>query len=165
MSTTMQGIDARFYLVGWLKGVTDMFAADVMAIPEDKWQETFGGCTRPSNSLAADAISMLNWTASAIKGEVMGSEDYMNLIGATTQEVLTREAAVEKIKMAAEALAEAITSASDERLNEAVPAPWGMPTPLFTLAHIAVSHIWYHDGQFNYVHCLLGDGKVYWMGD
>jgi hypothetical protein len=43
-----------------------------------------------------------------------------------------------------------------------VPA-WQIPTPLFTLAHIAVSHLWYHDGQLNYIQALLGDEKVHWM--
>jgi len=60
MSTTMEGIDARGYLIGWLKGVTSMFAADINAIPDDKWTGTFGGCTRPTNELTADAVSLID---------------------------------------------------------------------------------------------------------
>ena len=41
-------------------------------------------------------------------------------------------------------------------------APWGMESKLYEFAQIAISHIWYHDGQLNYVQCLLGDGDYHW---
>src|SRR3954466_11965327 len=59
MSTTIQSIDARGYLIGWLKGLTGMYSADINAIPDDKWTATFGGCTRPANELTAEGISLL----------------------------------------------------------------------------------------------------------
>ena len=61
------------------------------------------------------------------------------------------------------AFGEALTGASDEALNTVITPPWKMPAPLFSLANVAVSHIWYHDGQLNYIQMLLGDGAVHWM--
>ena len=129
MSNTTQGVDARAYLAGWLQAVTGMTIADINAIPDEKWTEGHGGCTRPANALISDTVTMLKWTTAAAQGEESS----------------------------------AITSASDEALNAVVNAPWGMPTPVFILAQIAVSHIWYHDGQLNYIQSLLGDGEVHWM--
>jgi hypothetical protein len=160
----MQGIDARGYLIGWANGVTSMFAADINAIPDDKWTATFGGCTRPANMLAADTISLLIWCTEALKGNVISTyeEEGMTKLG---NEVATKPVAIAKLNEATQAFVAALGEASDETLNSVVTPPWQMPAPLFILAQIAVSHIWYHDGQLNYIQCLLGDDKIHWMGE
>jgi hypothetical protein len=164
MSTTMQGIDARGYLIGWANGVTSMFAADINAIPDDKWTATFGGCTRPTNMLAADAISLLLWCTEALKGNVISTygEDGMKKLA---DEISTKPVAIAKLNEATQGFSAALAEASDETLNSVVMPPWQMAAPLYILAQITVSHIWYHDGQLNYVQCLLGDDKIHWMGE
>jgi len=163
MSTTAQGIDAREYLTGWLKGLVGMTVADIKAIPEDKWTATFGGCTRPANEIVADATNLLLWTTAALKdqhGEA--GEDYNADLAS---QIATKDAAVSAFTQAAAGFETALNEASIERLTTVVTPPWQMPAPLFGLAQIAVSHIWYHDGQLNYIQCLLGDEKIHWMGD
>lgn len=161
MSSTMQGIDARGYLIGWAKGVTGMFAADINAIPDDKWTATFGGCTRPANELTADAISLLYWCTGALKGETAGGEgDGMKELTTACE---SKAVAIAKLMESSDAFCAALGAASDETLNSVVTPPWQMAAPLYILAQITVSHIWYHDGQLNYIHCLLGDSKIYWM--
>lgn len=161
MSSTMQGINARGYLIGWAQGVTGMFAADINAVPDDKWTATFGGCTRPANELTADAISLLVWCTGALKGETAGAEsDGMKEL---TAACASKPVAIAKLMESSSAFCEALGAASDETLNSIVTPPWQMAAPLFVLAQITVSHIWYHDGQLNYIHCLLGDSKIYWM--
>lgn len=163
METTAKGIDARKYLTEWLKIVTSMATADIRAIPEDKWTATFGGCTRPANFLAADALELMHWTAETLKGNSPPPGDYDSL-GALAERIAKREDAISAFESASKELVAAINEASDETLSRIVKAPWGQEAPLFMIAQIAVSHIWYHDGQFNYIHCLLGDGKIYWGG-
>lgn len=163
MSTTMQGLDARYYLIGWMHGLVSMFEADIKAIPDAEWTNARGGCTRETHKLVADAVGMLFWVASAIKGEVSNGEEYMGSLMKLNESMTTKEAAIAKLHEGAKTLADAVNGASDETLNSKVMAPWGMETPLFTMAHIAVNHLWYHDGQLNYVQCLLGDDKVHWM--
>lgn len=164
MSTTLEGIDIRGCLTGWLNGLVGMTSGDINAIPDDKWTATFGGCTRPTNMLIADTISLLQWTTEALKGNVIATyeEDGMAKLGA---ELSTKGVAIAKLAEAAGAFNEALAAASDETLNTTIMAPWQMPTPLYMLAQIAVSHVWYHDGQLNYIQCLLGDEKIHWMGD
>lgn len=161
MSTTIEGVDARGYLAGWLQAVTGMTIADINAIPDEKWTQSFGGCVRSANHLLADTVTNCMWTTAILKGENSSCYNDMEALGET---FVDKAAGVDAFKTASDDLANAIRSASDEILNSVVNAPWGMPTPVMTLAHISVSHVWYHDGQFNYIQSLLGDEKVHWMG-
>lgn len=164
MSSTIQGIDARGYLIGWLKGLTAMISADINAVPDDKWTATFGGCTKPANVLTADAIGLLYWCTEAMNNEppTGSGDEFMKKLAA---DCATKPAAIAKLAEASEGFAAALAQASDEKLSKEVMPPWQMPAPLFMIAQIAVSHIWYHDGQLNYIHQLLGDDKIHWMGD
>lgn len=163
MSTTLQGVDARTYLSGWLRGLTSMTTADINAIPDDKWTATHGGCTRAANELVADAVSLIIWSTEALKGNVIQTTeaDFMKQLA---KEFSNKTVCVAKFAEATDAFCAAIAEASDEALNTPIMAPWGMEAPLYMLAQIAVSHVWYHDGQLNYIQCLLGDDKVHWMG-
>lgn len=160
----MSGIDARAYLVGWLNALTGMTSADIMATPADKWNETFGGCTRSAQDIVAETINLLHWCTEALKGNII--ETMEDAYPASTKEKCADQAAaVALFGEASAAMGAALTAASDDALSATVTPPWQMPAPLFMIAHIAVSHIWYHDGQLNYIQCLLGDEKVHWMGD
>lgn len=163
MSTEAQGIDARAGLTNWLGALTGMYSADIRAIPDDKWNATFGGCTRPASALTADAVSMLIWTTEAMKGNIMG--DYAESMDALHKEMEDKEVALAKFVSCIADFNATLTAASDEMLNSVVTPPWQLPTPMIMMCHIAVSHVWYHDGQLNYIQCLLGDDKVHWMGD
>lgn len=164
MSSNSSGIDARAYLSGWLNGLQGMYTADINAIPDDKWKATFGGCTRSACEVTADMLSLLDWTTAALKGSPPADygPDNMDKVMA---ECATKSATVAKLNASIAAFNDALSSASDETLNAVVTPPWQMDAPLFMLAQIAVSHVWYHDGQLNYIQCLLGDEKVHWMGD
>lgn len=162
MSATMQGVDARAYLAGWLTGLVDMYTKDISALPADKWDATHGGCTRPASELTADAIALLDWTTDALKGNVR--DDYgMDTIAAMKAKCSDPQAAAAQLASSADAFNSALAGASDEALNAMVTPPWKMDAPLYVIAQIAVSHIWYHDGQLNYIQALLGDGEVHWM--
>lgn len=164
MSTMTQGIDAQEFLVGWLKGVTGMYVADINAIPEDKWTATFGGCTRPASVQTADAVALLLWTTEALNGNILGGGEE-GMMEELTKACGTKESSIATLTSASEKLGAALTGANVETLSKVVTAPWGMDAPLYMIAQIAVSHIWYHDGQLNFIQSLLGDGKVHWMGD
>lgn len=163
MSEVAQGVDARGYLSGWLMALTDMYTKDINAIPEDKWHATFGGVSKSAADATADVIGMLGWTTDALNGNVAQvTESYIS--DALKSTCATQEGAAAALASASGAFAGALSAASDEALNSVVVPPWNMPTPLFILANIAVSHVWYHDGQLNYIQALLGDGDVHWMG-
>lgn len=161
MSSTAERIDAKAMLNGWLHGVTHMFATDIQAIPEDKWNVNFGGCTRPTSELAADGIGLLYWVTEAIRAEgtpTLPADASEKLAAACS----TRAGALEKLEQGSKMLSEALMGASEETLMKTAMAPWNMEAPLYSFAEIAASHLWYHDGQLNYIQCLLGDGAYHW---
>lgn len=160
METITTGIDARAYLTGWLTMVTHMTVKDIHAVPDDKWNVVHGGCARPANELIADVVTNLRYTTAAVKGE---PSDAYNHMGEVAEQMKDKSVAATLLVEAADMLAKAVTEATDEKLNSIEMAPWQMPTPVFTLVHISVSHIWYHDGQLNYIHGLCGDSNVHWM--
>jgi hypothetical protein len=162
MSVTASGVDARAYLKGWAMALADMTGKDIRAIPEDKWNSTFGGCAKSACEATADAVSLLLWTIEALKGNVIQTDDpdARQMVAA---QCASRESAAAALTGACAAFGAALSEASDEALNATVMPPWKMPAPLFMMANIAVSHIWYHDGQLNYIQSLLGDDKVHWM--
>lgn len=162
MSTTSQGIDARAYLGNWANALTGMLTADIKAIPDDKWTATHGGCTRSAADVTADALSLLVWTTEALRGHIGDNYDHSEGIKTACS---TKEGATEMLPSAVAAFSSALSGASDEALETVITPPWQMPAPLFMIAQIAVSHLWYHDGQLNYIQSLLGDDKIHWMGD
>lgn len=160
----MQGIDAKGYLTGWLNALVDMTSKDIRAFSAEKWTETFGGCTRPASALMADTISLLYWTTEALKGNVI-SDSGPETMDSVMAQCSTPQATIELLKKSADEFNAALMNASDDKLNSMVMPPWQMEAPLYMLANIAVSHVWYHDGQLNYIQCLLGDDKVHWMDE
>jgi hypothetical protein len=161
MSTTMQQIDAKAMLTGWLQGVTGMFVSDVNAIPDDKWTATMGGCTRPCSELADDTISFLVWATKCI--EQGGTPTMDEAARAALKESCTTKAgAIAAIQNASKSMADALSATTDEILMKTATAPFGMDGSIYGFAQMAVSHVWYHDGQLNYVQCLLGDGDFHW---
>jgi len=161
MSTTVQGVDARAYLKGFLGAMVDMTSKDIRAIPDDKWHATYGGCTKSACDAAVDSIGTLAWTAKALAGnaEAVGESD---LAARLRADCSTKEGAIAKLQASGNAFMAALSDASDESLNAIVTAPWGVDMPLFAIAQIAASHVWYHDGQLNYIQMLLGDENIHW---
>lgn len=161
MSQVMEGINARGYVIGWLNGVTAMYLKDIDAIPDEILLTSPGGCARPANELTADVIMLLKWTTGALKGTP--TESYQDAAKALAATLTTKAAIADAMNQAKDELAAAIGQASDETMNSMVTPPWQMEAPMFIIVLIAVNHIWYHDGQLNYIQCLNGDGDVHWM--
>ena len=154
-------IDAKGYTVGWLQALTGMMISDIKAIPDDKWSSSMGGCARPASGLLADTVTNMNWTTDIIKGA--DQSDAYNGMEALAEQFADKTAAVGALQKSVSDFTEAFMAAGDDRLNTLVKAPWGAMVPVYLLAQITVSHVWYHDGQFNFIHCLLGDDKMHWM--
>ncbi len=156
----MEGVNARMYLSAWSGVVTGMTISDIEAIPDDKWTATFGGVTRPCSALIADTICFSRWATAAIKGQETQAFSEMDQL---KEEFKDKSKAIAALKESNEAFTQALTTASDEKLNSMVMAPFGREIPVFIAANIVASHIWYHDGQLNYVQTLLGDDQVHWQ--
>jgi uncharacterized damage-inducible protein DinB len=162
MSTTAQPLPNRTAMNEWLGQLVHMYQTDVRAIPADKWDATFGGCTRSARAITTEAVAILAWTAEALEGNVIsGTEE--DATKEWTEKCRTQESAVAQLRSVAEEFSRAFESASDDVLTKVITPPWQMDAPLYAIVQIAVNHLWYHDGQLNYIQCLLGDDKIHWM--
>ena len=158
-AATIQGVDARGYMAGWLNALTGMYIADINAIPEEKLTVSPGGVARAVNVISAETVDLMNWTTETLKGNSPVANHDSSELAAS----LTTHAAIASALQAATAdLGQAITGASDETLNSMIETPFGMTMPMFMVIQIAVNHIWYHDGQLNYFQALDGDGEIHW---
>lgn len=159
---TPSALDPRESLGQWANYMLSNYVSDIPAIPEDKWTASLGGCTRPASEVTAEVVSILDWATNALNGDARTTNEEQ-LVAEYGERCSTREGAKAELERCVPAFVQALQGASDERLQSTVTAPWGSELPLIMLAHVASSHLWYHDGQLNYIQCLLGDGGYHWQ--
>ena len=108
--------------------------------------------------------SFLQWCTLALRGETAptGGEERVKEL---TAQCATKEGTIAMVQSTTDGFAAALAAAPEDSLTKLVMAPFGLEMAMFMICQIAVNHIWYHDGQLNYIHCLLGDDKMYWMGE
>jgi hypothetical protein len=157
-------INAKAELAGWARQLSHMFIADLKHMPESSFTQPQGGKCRTVADMVAEVSGLNMMAVSAINGNApaMPSEEERAGYVAT---LTTPEACIHAIESSSEALAQALSDASDAALSESFTAPWGMTLSKYQFANIAANNMWYHDGQLNYIHMLNGDDKIYWMGD
>lgn len=127
-----------------------MYVADIHAIPDDKWNSSLGGCSRSASEITAEVASSLDWAANALKGEARAAGEE-ELAAEFKSRCATKMGGAAEIHRTASEFVEALGAASDDTLNRITRAPWGLEAPLFTIANVISSHIWYHDGQLNFI--------------
>lgn len=88
--------------------------------------------------------------------------DELQLIAEYQSRCSTKDGGAAELLRATTAFVAALAQADDERLASMETVPWGDTMPVAMVAHIATSHIWYHDGQLNFIQSLLGDGDYHW---
>lgn len=136
MSNVAEALDFRTGLVGWLDTLASFFCKDIRALPDEALTKSPGGVAKAPATIAAEVVSMCDWCAGALRGDAVNAS--------------------------AANLGSAIREASDKTLASVVTPPWQMPAPMAVHAQVAVNHIWYHDGQLNYLQALQGDSAVHW---
>ena len=160
MSNVVEALDFRAGLVGWLNALAHFFCKDVEALPDASIGVSPGGVAKSPARIAAEVVSMCNWAAEALRGAAApASEGDMEPL---LPQYNDKAEIVAAVRAAAGNLGAAIGEASDETLATVVTPPWQQTAPLATIAQIAVNHIWYHDGQLNYLQAIQGDGNVHW---
>lgn len=164
MSTATASIDAVANLSNWIQGLTGMMTADIHAIPQDKLTWSPGGVARPANALIVEVAGLCRYTAAILRGDEPGEIPSEEQIQAIVNSTTTHAALAKALGDASAELTTALSNATNETLNKTVTPPWKLDCTVYMLAQITASHIWYHDGQLNYIQALLGDEKVHWIG-
>ncbi|MEQ1821278.1 MAG: DinB family protein [Fimbriimonadaceae bacterium] len=160
---TAQKLDTKAIIAGWTHAMTDMYCKDLKAMTDEQFVCAQPGKARSASALTADALSMAIYATNLLTDpstEFQMEADMNRLVG----EMTTIEEAVRVVSETGAALSQAIGSASDEKLAEIMTPPWGGPSmPMFLFVNIAANHLWYHDGQINFIQAMNGDEAVHWM--
>ncbi|KAA0228220.1 MAG: hypothetical protein HND42_04905 [Armatimonadetes bacterium] len=161
MSQTTTGFDTKAHLAFWARRVGVMFSKDLRHIPEDKFKVSPGGKARPIQDITAEVVAYNRLAAATLRGEEARTAT-PEVKEAMKAELTDPTTSREIVQASAEALAQAIESASHERLCETMLAPWGAELPGYAMANVCAGHMWYHDAQLNYFQALHGDDQVHW---
>ena len=158
MSNVAEALDFRSGLADWLGMLASFFCKDVQALPDEALMKSPGGVAKSPAQIAAEVVSTCDWCASALRGTAaVTTEEEMPL-----PQYASKAEICDAVTASTTSLATAIREANDETLASIVVAPWQMPAPMAVHTQIAVNHIWYHDGQLNYLQALNGDADVHW---
>lgn len=162
MSDTMTRIDALQELAGWTRRLGGMYMKDLNALSDEAYVTSPGGAARAPYAFTAEVTGICGIATAMINGVTpeMPSEE---AIAAASEPFKSKAFALEAFEKSVNALADAVSSSTDEAMSKMVTAPWGEPMSLFQFASITANHIWYHDGQLNVVQALHGDGAIHWM--
>lgn len=151
-------------LIGtWTRRQAEMYCKDLAALTQEQYVAENGGVTRTAQDITVEVASFCQMVAGLVSnpGAPAPTEEEAKANTPTLDTIDDGKAAV---TAGAEALASAVENASEETLGAMITPPWGGEAmPVVVLANIASSHIWYHDGQINFIQALNGDGKVHWM--
>lgn len=162
MSTTATSFDAKTSVSTWIRQIAMMYCKDLDAITNEQFTTSFAGKARTPQSYTAEVIGFNFMVAKILSGESPSMPSDEEQI-AFQNSVATTEIAKSMMTESAEAMASALEALTPEQLGEEVQTPWGMPITKFGFANLTAGHMWYHDGQLNYVQSLNGDDAIHWM--
>jgi hypothetical protein len=146
----------------WVIQLCRMYAADLKALTDEQYTSGCGGASRSPQGMTQEVVAMCKGAINLLNGA--DTMDYSEAVASgINADVATRESAAEAVKAVGSELASAIQNASDETFAREITTPWGMQMSIGMTVNVCSSHIWYHDGQINYIQLISGDENVHWM--
>lgn len=161
MSETATQLNIGEEVAQWCRRLGGMYAKDLAAIEESKYTVSQGGVARTIADFTSEVCGFNYMVVKALNGLPLSMPDDDERAAFQAQ-FADKEFAMRTVVDSANALADAIESASSETLVSTMTTPWGETMNTFTFANIAVNHILYHDAQLNFIQSLDGDGQMHW---
>jgi len=162
MSATATNFDVRTILAEWIQGVCGMYCKDLDALTDEQFTSVYAGKARTPQDFTAEIIGMNMMVASILADNPQSMPSDEERAGFVAS-ISSRDIAKAKLKDSCEALANAVKALSPDDLGTQVQTPWGMPITKYGFANLQAGHIWYHDGQLNFLQSCHGDAEVHWM--
>ncbi len=162
--STSTAFDLAASLAHRAETILQMYVADMGHLSEEQLGASPMGCARTALEFTAEVGWFNGMAARLVSGETVAMPSTEERTAAYAA-IDTKDKAVALLNEGTHALIAAIKAAGTEGLQDTTTAPWGEAMPKHALAEMAVSHMWYHDGQVNYLQSCHGDGKFHWMED
>lgn len=125
--------------------------------PEDKRTQQMGPCARAPLAIFLECAHTYRMAAKLIKGEAADWEAEMPKM----EDYVTFDAAKAYIEQTESEFIAALDTAVNRDLNETIDPGWGHPFTLAQFIMLPSYHTAYHNGQLNYIQCLLGDKEFH----
>lgn len=162
MSTTAVNFNVQSSLGQWIRGVGQMYCKDLDALSDEQFTACCAGKARTPQDFTAEVIGMNFMVAKIIAGEAQSMPNDEER-AAFVASINSREVGKAKMTEACEALAAAVEALPDSDLGTEILTPWGQPMTKYGFANLCAGHVWYHDGQLNYIQSMNGDAEIHWM--
>jgi hypothetical protein len=156
--------------LGDLTNAFRAFTQDLEALPEEAFDKSYGGKTRPVADIVQEINLFNDHIGHVLRGETPFDWPEWDF---PSEGPRTKEAVLQSFRISSERILTAIEGMTAEDLEAAVPTDGGRaPYHIGWAAHgeatrfqrcrFMAIHAWYHCGQLNYIQALSGDGECHW---
>ena len=153
--------DPKANLISMISRSYDFLVKDLKAIPEEKQNVIFGGCTRTALDMAAECAAtnqnMALRLAGTPKPALSAEENASNRAKFDTQ-----DKALAYLEETTTHLKDVILAMDPDTFCDNDPEFFNGAMSRYSMAELTGIHMMYHTGQLNYIQMLLGDDKVHW---
>ena len=157
----MAKMNVKESLIGLTLQAKEFLTKDLKAIPADKQNTVFGGCSRSALNMVAECAGNCDVMSKILTGtsiETSSPEVRAVFFGSFD----TQEKVLAFLDEKVASLVEVIKNLDEDTLGDDCPDfPFGKMNR-FGIAQLPGVHMMYHDGQLNYIHTLLNDSAVHW---
>jgi len=160
MNTHESKIDTKKVALGGLKGAFGIFLKDLNALPDEAFENNFGGKTRT----VADIVYEVNLVNDHVGMVMRGEEPFIWPEGGwitAPKEFTTKAVIVKAFEDSSQKILATVEAFEPGEIEAPLETEDGI-TDRFERCRFMTLHVWYHSGQLNYVQTLLGDDGWHW---
>lgn len=153
-------MDIQKVAVNPLRSACNVFLKDLRALPEEAFQQNFGGKSRTVADIVYEVNLVNDHIGLTIRGEELFPWPENGWIRAP-QGFEGKEVVIAAFEKSADKIVATAESFSAEQLEETILSD-EQETTRFERCRFMALHLWYHAGQLNYIQTLLGDEEWHW---
>jgi len=153
-------IDLKATAGNGLKNACNLIRQDLQALPEDAFDQSFGGSSRTVADLVYEVILVNDHVGLVIRGEEPFDWPDDGWIKAP-DDFRTKDVVLKGFEKSSEKIIATVEALSTEELEGTVQTEHGLRTR-FQRCQFITLHMWYHSGQLNFIQTLLGDDGWHW---
>jgi len=157
----MTDFDLKSHLRGFTERTYAMLVNDLKAVPVKAQNVGVSGIGRSPLNIVAECAAtngMIAKFLSGVEAQRPAPEERAKLLASFD----TAEKALAYLESETNTLYAAIDGLDVATLSEMSDKPFGRPMSKFAIAEVPALHMFYHDGQLNYIQSLLGDTEMHW---
>jgi uncharacterized damage-inducible protein DinB len=137
-----------------------LIVEDAGYLPAERFDFCPMGCSKTAKAILAEVARTNAAIAAALRGQDPKevAADFAAKVDAASNIDELGKLVIESGKIVCDTL----DTLSEADLDREIGVPWGVKLPFSIAIFLPANHMYYHDGQVNYIQTLLGDAKFHW---